>query len=144
MTVSNRKRLAVGALATLAVSGGLLGGKAFPESRQASALSPSDRFSVNAQGQSYGSLADVGVPGKQYNSDAEPELALVVADSGIEGYIYSAELASPDFKTPEEAMAWTEENRSKPMVLDVFEADGVTRIGTFTVEASGSAVVADE
>ena len=87
-------------------------------------------YEKNARGLTYGSVAEANVP------EEEPDLILVVADDGEKGYIYGDDLNPPDFKSPEEAAAWTKARSASPVILDVFKSDGVTKIGTFTLTSS--------
>lgn len=87
-------------------------------------------FETNAKGLTYGTAAQANVP------EEEPDLILVVSDAGAEGYVYTDELNAPDFKSPQEALAWQEERYASDFVLDVYESDGTTKIGTFTIATS--------
>jgi len=62
-----------------------------------------------------------------------PDLVLVIADGGAEGYVYSDELNGPLPSSPAEALAWQAEGRFDNRVLPVYESDGVTQIGTYPV-----------
>lgn len=89
------------------------------------------KYPSNSTGLTYGSVAEANVP------EEEPDLILVVTDDGErQGYVYADDLNPPNFESPEEAVAWTKERYSKDVVLDVFESDGTTKIGTFTIAAS--------
>ncbi|AXH97059.1 hypothetical protein [Ornithinimicrobium avium] len=87
-------------------------------------------YAINAKGLTYGTAAQANVP------DEEPDLILVVSDAGAEGYVYTDELNPPDFKSPQEALAWQEERYASDFVLGVYESDGATKIGTFTIPKS--------
>ena len=64
------------------------------------------------------------------NADGEPDLIAVEASNGRTGYVYAEELSGPLPSSPEEAATWTPPPaRSIP----VYEADGTTIIGEFTV-----------
>jgi hypothetical protein len=79
---------------------------------------------VNENGQSYGVQGDSPVP---------PDLISVVATNGLTGYSRSQDLVHPTFSSPEEALAWQEENAGKGWTVPVFEQDGETLIGEFTI-----------
>ena len=82
---------------------------------------------VNERGETYG---------VQGNSATAPDLILVVATNGLEGYAYSAEMEAAEgtgFTSPEEALAWQEANKGKHWDVPVYESDGVTEIGTFRI-----------
>lgn len=77
-------------------------------------------WATNANGQTYGVM----------NADGEPDLIAVEATNGRTGYVYAEELSGPLPSSPEEAATWTPPpSRSIP----VYEADGTTVIGEFTV-----------
>lgn len=67
------------------------------------------------------------------------DLVLVTSDQGIDGYVYRDELYPEvqEVTTPEEAVKWTEEFTEKypnGYVITVYEEDGKTAIGTFTIQ----------
>ena len=80
-------------------------------------------WATNAQGESYGSLADARTPAE------EPDLILAISDEGEQGYVEKEALNGPTPRTPEEAAQLS----SGPRVIPVYESDGTTRIGWFTV-----------
>ncbi|MDM4762784.1 hypothetical protein QT381_07165 [Galbitalea sp. SE-J8] len=91
---------------------------------------PNPQYAVNANGQSYGSAADANSP------DTEPDLIGVVADNGKTGYVLKTELAEADgsnITSPEEAVKWENGGAKVNHTVDVYESDGTTVIGTFTV-----------
>lgn len=68
------------------------------------------------------------------NANGTPDLIAVVASNGKEGYARSTELdqaRGPDFKSPEEAIAWQNEHKGKSASVPVYESDGTTRVGEF-------------
>lgn len=78
-------------------------------------------FKRNAKGLTYGSAADAP------RADLEPDLIWVVTDSGGSGYVYGRDLnAAP----PASA-----EPGAKRMVT-AYAEDGVTSVGTFTIEGA--------
>ncbi|WP_281884058.1 hypothetical protein [Agromyces rhizosphaerae] len=94
---------------------------------------PAPEYPRNANGQTYGSAADAPAPG------AEPDLILVMATNGIEGYVQKAELddangsaAAETFTSPEQALAWQEAN-SHDRYVPVYDRDGERVIGEFLI-----------
>lgn len=87
-----------------------------------------EKYSVNANGQTY------GAPGDSPYVEDLPDLMLVVGDNGKEGYVYKDEfLKHPE--TIEEIQAYMaslENGTYVPAVYNVYAADGVTVIDTFT------------
>lgn len=81
-----------------------------------------EEWARNLQGQTYGSLMDARTPAE------EPDLILVTSDAGELGYV-KRELDGRLPRTPKEAAEYSPETR----VIPVFESDGLTRIGWFTV-----------
>ncbi len=64
--------------------------------------------------------------------ELKPELVAVLTTDGKQGYAYYKELfEQPDFKTPQEALAWQEERQQKREVehIPVYMEDGETVIG---------------
>jgi hypothetical protein len=84
-------------------------------------------WGVNASGETY------GVP----NQNGTPELVAVFADEpNIHGYVKESELncaAGGDVKSPAEALAWDKASQNRSISIPVYESDGVTVVGTFTV-----------
>ena len=91
-------------------------------------------YEVNENGQTYG--VRVNSP---YFEDF-PDLQPVLGDHGIEGYAYTEDLLHKGAaKNPEEAIAQMEAKANgtyEPVVIDVYESDGVTVIDTFTETVS--------
>ncbi|TNB73609.1 hypothetical protein FJ661_15935 [Pseudarthrobacter phenanthrenivorans] len=80
----------------------------------------------NAKGETYGVINDFG----------EPDLIAVAATSGQSGYVYKKDLNEANgnvegkkFSSPEEAMAWIDEHRGKP--IPVYDKEGETVVGEF-------------
>lgn len=104
---------------------------------------PDPAYPRNASGQTYGSAARANSPAN------EPDLILVVADDGKEGYVRKADLdrangmeAAKGFKSPAEALAWQANARAQGnQVIPVFDMDGKKRIGTFTVYVTEGEIV---
>ncbi|MBN9200014.1 hypothetical protein [Microbacterium aurantiacum] len=100
---------------------------------------PAPKYSMNAQGESYGTVVDARSP------DEEPDLIQAEARNGQVGYVRKSELdaangssAMKTFKSPEEALAWQRENEGKDVVIPVYLNDGVTIIGDFIVTSEPS------
>ncbi|MCM1507853.1 MAG: hypothetical protein NC177_12075 [Ruminococcus flavefaciens] len=90
-------------------------------------------YEVNENGQTY------GVAVGNYAEDF-PDLQPVIGDNGIKGYAYTEDLLYKGAaKNPEEAVAQMEaiaNGTYVPVVIDVYESDGVTVIDTFTETVS--------
>jgi hypothetical protein len=89
-------------------------------------------WGVNANGQTYGVS----------NQKGTPDLISVVIDDGTKyGYVKKSDLncASGDqVSSPAEALQWDEVSQNRNVSIPVYESDGVTIIGIFTVgSASG-------
>jgi hypothetical protein len=95
---------------------------------------PEPTYSVNADGQSYGSALDATSP------DNEPDLIAVIATNGREGYALKKDMddangttAMKDFKSPEDALKWQEEEGWKEHSIPVYLEDGRTVVGEFVI-----------
>ncbi|WP_238009023.1 hypothetical protein KZZ52_20805 [Dactylosporangium sp. AC04546] len=89
---------------------------------------PDPGYPRNASGETYGSAAEAWSP------DQEPDLILVMFGRGQQGYVKKKDLDPPKFTNPHDAIEWSRQNASKPaQVLTVYESDGMTAIGTFTL-----------
>lgn len=117
----------LGVLTVGIVSGSAIAGSAL--------TSPADNtrapsYETNSSGLTYGSAL------KAVSPDSEPNLILVTATNGREGFVYKAELdqasGNIDFKSPDEALAWQKEH-SGPTSVTVYDQDGKTVIGEFTI-----------
>src|SRR5437879_3921766 len=125
-----RKRVARVFLATATALGvGVAGGVTLTAARGQDAppsVSPpgaqQPNYPVNAKGESYGAASAAPRP------DLEPDLILVVADDGQEGYVGKAALDGPHFTGPQQAVAWQAQHADTARVLPVFRVDGTTRI----------------
>jgi hypothetical protein len=84
-------------------------------------------WGVNANGQTYGVS----------NQQGTPDLIAVVVDQGrTQGYVEQRELncaSGGDVKSLSEAATWNETSKNRNITIPVYENDGVTVIGTFTV-----------
>lgn len=80
-------------------------------------------WATNADGESYGSLADARTPAE------EPDLIAAISDAGERGYVKKEALNGPVPRTPEEAAQLS----SEPRVIAVYESDGSTQVGWFTI-----------
>jgi hypothetical protein len=131
------KSLAVG-LGAVALTGGLgwytggaLGTSWGAESSQSQAVQsansglPATTHPRNAKGQSYGSSALSKTPAD------DPDLILVVATNGREGYAYSSELNGELPKSPADAARVSAANKGR--AIPVYQSDGVTRVGEFVI-----------
>lgn len=118
-TVTASAVIACAAAATLAFSGP---GQAEPNK--------APTFMKNAAGLTYGSALKVSSP------DAEPDLILVVATNGREGYVFKSgldEASGSNVRSPKEAVAWQARTEGKTVSLPVYEADGKTKVGQFVM-----------
>ncbi len=88
---------------------------------------------MNENGETYG--IETNSP---YMSD-QPDLIPAIGDNGKQGYVRNSELIGEAPSSPEEAIRIQEERRANgnpPMVVNVYESDGVTVIDTFTIGSS--------
>lgn len=76
-------------------------------------------WGVNDRGQTYG----------VQNASGTPDLVAAMATNGEEGYVFATELTGPQPANPSEAATFQPTARTIP----VYESDGVTQIGVFTV-----------
>lgn len=88
-------------------------------------------WAVNANGETYGAL----------NESGEPDLIAVIATNGNEGFVHAGELAHADgseqaatFTSPEQALAWQDSMVGKTVSIPVYQNDGETHIGEFTIQ----------
>jgi hypothetical protein len=68
----------------------------------------------------------------------EPDLILVEATNGKEGYAYRTDLEGPMPSSPAAAVAQQKARGGKPRIITVYEVDGVTQIGVFLCEHTGT------
>jgi hypothetical protein len=92
----------------------------------------STAWGVNASGETF------GVP----NQKGTPDLvAVFVANPNVHGYVKESQLncaAGGDVSSPAEAVEWDKVSQNLNVTIPVYESDGVTVIGAFTVgEATG-------
>lgn len=127
-----KRRLAMIAVSSLALGSivGVLAGADAPPSpspveEARAALPESARIRTNPSGETYGSAVDAAKP------QDEPDLILVVATNGKEGYVRRSDLELPEPRTPE--MAARRGDDPAPRSLRVYESDGRTEIGEFIV-----------
>lgn len=86
-------------------------------------------YDVNENGETYGIEPD-----SPYMSDM-PDFIPAIGDNGKQGYVRNSELIGEAPSSPEEAIRIQEErkaNGNPPMVVNVYESDGVTVIDTLT------------
>lgn len=91
-------------------------------------------FKLNDSGLSYGSALYATSP------ENEPDLILVVATNGLEGYVYKSDLdaangneVAKSFSSPEQAVRWQETQGLQDRMIAVYNIDGKTKIGDFIV-----------
>lgn len=98
---------------------------------------PTVSWPTNETGLTYGSESDVlweGLVSEEDLASYYPQLIGVVCDDGItEGYVYYDDLYGGDIPTdPEERVEWVQSGANHK-TISVYELDGQTVIGTFTV-----------
>jgi hypothetical protein len=84
-------------------------------------------WGVNASGETYGVSNQQGTPDL---------IAVVIDQSKIQGYVQRRELSCAsggDVKSPAEALTWDETSQNRNISIPVYESDGVTIVGTFSV-----------
>ena len=82
-------------------------------------------YPINAEGQAYGPS-----PGPGHDQTEGPDLILVEGNDGVIGYVYTTDLMGSEPTTVVEAI---EDSSGLPHDIPVYESDGTTVIGTFTV-----------
>ncbi|WP_073077589.1 hypothetical protein [Sporobacter termitidis] len=120
------------------IAGMIIGIMFINNTPKVSAVSPSipKYYQVNSNGQTYGSALTADFVGK------EPDLVAVVCADGTKGYAYAKDLKGPDFKSPEEALAYEKNNPS--VTVPVYEADGKTVVGQFVLAYGGGITLTTE
>jgi hypothetical protein len=95
---------------------------------------PERKYEQNSSGQSFGSAAEARSP------ENEPDLILVVATNGTEGYVFKSDLdsvngqtAAESFTAPADALKWQESQGRSDQTIPVYMNDGGTVVGTFLV-----------
>lgn len=84
-------------------------------------------YAVNQSGMTYGSALDSNRPGN------EPDLIKAIGDDDTTvGYVRATDLEPDHPTTPEEALAG-QGGEAAAKVIPLYEADGITVIGTFTL-----------
>lgn len=145
-----RSALWIGAIAGVAAVGATAGGALAssptiwaPQGLSAAGSQPAPKpsFPVNDSGSTFGSLGDAT------SDESSPDLILVVATNGKEGYVRKGDLADADgstaaaeFKSPEDAIAWQTANQGVDHTIPVFSEDGTTQIGEFRVKGPGASL----
>lgn len=88
-------------------------------------------WSVNAKGETFGIENETGTP----------DLIAALTTDGKQGYVYADQLAEIDrtaaakeFTSPEDALRWQQEQKSKTLSVPVYLSDGETVIGEFIVQ----------
>jgi hypothetical protein len=100
---------------------------------------PEPTYTLNDSGQTYGSARDATSP------DGEPDLIAVIADDGLtEGFVTKRDLddangttAMRQFRSPQDAIEWQNTEGRLSHTIPVFESDGSTQVGIFTVGPGG-------
>jgi len=88
----------------------------------------SDKFSINENGETYGSAANATSP------KTEPDLISVLGTGGKSGYVKKSDLYKDDFQTEEEMEYYMAEVFGKgPRYIPVYESDGKTVIDEFMI-----------
>lgn len=87
-------------------------------------------FEKNQRGETFGTVADAKSP------DEEPDLIKAEATNGKTGYVRKVELDGQLPKSPSEAVAYSQ-RQNESRTIAVFDSDGVTEIGKFTVGPGG-------
>ena len=83
----------------------------------------SSLWPINARGQTYGITVD----------NQEADLVRVAATNNKVGYSFRTGLNGPTPSSPEEALRWQAEQAGKSRVVPVYESDGATQIGVFSI-----------
>lgn len=93
-------------------------------------------YDFNQLGQSFGSLVGVA------DQKLWPDLIDTIGDDGkTQGYVLKSDFLGPQPRTPEEAIKIQNEVNSKPRTIPLYAKDGITVIGTFTIQAVEGAPV---
>jgi hypothetical protein len=92
-------------------------------------LGSTSKWPTNALGLTYGPGPDA------LSVQDEPDLILVTATNGKDGYVLAKDLEGPTPSSPEEALAWQAARAGKARVIPVYQSDGITQIGVFEVQA---------
>lgn len=131
--------------AAIALSAGVASGTAIGSIQPTAAPPPTPEpvvYPENADGLTFGSVMDASSP------DSEPDLILVEATNGREGYVYKTDLDQADgtaaartFKSPDEAVAWQQERDTRALreghpTVAVYDRDGKTVIGEFEISSA--------
>jgi len=138
----NSKLLVIGCAALIGlISGAAVAANTIPAGVASSeggapGVAQAPHYSLNESGQTYGSLSDAVSP------EDEPDLILVRATNGLEGYVLREALnqaTGANVATPEEAIAWQQTQDAigwTTKTIPVYESDGQTQIGEFEITRS--------
>lgn len=86
------------------------------------------KFESNSSGESYGS---------GLGADKDPDLIQAYGANGRIGYVRSVDLNGPEFRSPEEALAYqVEHRRLEGGTIPLYASDGRTVIGEFEVSST--------
>lgn len=123
-------------VATLALGAGLgVGASALTSGASVVVAAPSNptAFPTNANGQTYGSSANVSLTN-------EPDLIYAVATNGVKGYILRSQLWAvdgTDVQNPVGAAKYMA-SATSPRFIPVYESDGSTVVGRFEIPGTSS------
>ena len=116
---SIRNVVIVVVLASLAGFG--VSSAAFAASMERTEVPP---FEVNASGQTFG----------RGDGEVDPDLIRAQGTNGEVGYVLKTDLLGPELSSPEEVAEWLREfPQDRPRDIPLYESDGRTVIGTFTL-----------
>jgi len=90
-------------------------------------------YPTNGLGESYGSAMGA------MSLAQEPDLIAVAATNGQDGYVLKSQLdaaSGADISTPAQAIAWDKDGAYVSHTIPVYEENGTTVIGSYTIEAS--------
>lgn len=119
-----------GAVGAVAVPGLLAPAGVASAPNAAPAATADPDYPVNESGQTYGSALNATAP------ENEPDLILVAASNGANGYARKTDLAAAEgtgFTTIEEAVKWSEGDGRNDHKVPVYLSDGKTQVGEFIV-----------
>jgi hypothetical protein len=130
--------IALGALTLGASLGVVVSSEIGGASTGPAGLTPGATFPQNATGLTYGSSLGA------LNETGVPDLVLVIATNGKQGYVYKSALNAADgsnVSTLQEAAAWDAAGANVSHTIAVYAEDGTTVIGSFTISPASSGAV---
>jgi hypothetical protein len=124
----SRSTVSVGAAALVAALAGAVAVFVAPGAVAGQPLAPTPTYSVNQNGQTIGPW----VGGKD---GFKPDLVEIVSDNGIHGFARTQDMTWAPATSLEEAARITKSrvNQNGDIVIAVYAADGVTRVGNVTI-----------